>query len=137
MIIDLPRFVASERPAWTELERLVSRIEAEPNYRMTLQQLEHFHLLYERTAADLAKIITFSSEPETRRYLENLVARGYGELHETRERQRRIFPLKWFFQTLPQTFRRHIRAFWMSLAITLAGCAFGGLAIALDPEAKP
>ena len=104
---------------------------------MTLAELQHFHLLYERTAADLAKIITFSSEPETRRYLENLIARGYGELHETRERQRRIFPLKWFFQTLPQTFRRHIRAFWMSLAITLAGCAFGGFAIALDPAAKP
>ena len=29
-----------------------------------------FHQLYERTAADLAKIATFSSEPETRRYLE-------------------------------------------------------------------
>jgi hypothetical protein len=83
-------------------------------------------LLYERTAADLAKITTFSSEPETRRYLESLVARAYGEIHETRERNRRINPLKWFFETLPQTFRRHIRAFWMSVAITLAGCAFGG-----------
>jgi uncharacterized membrane protein SpoIIM required for sporulation len=137
MIIDLQRFVASERTAWTELERLLVRIEAEPNYRMTLEQLERFHLLYERTAADLAKITTFSSEPETRRYLENLVARAYGEIHETRERQRRIFPLKWFFQTLPQTFRRHVRAFWFSLGITLAGCAFGGFAIALDPESKP
>jgi uncharacterized membrane protein SpoIIM required for sporulation len=45
--------------------------------------------------------------------------------------------LKWFFQTLPQTFRRHIRAFWLSLAITIAGCAFGGFAIAFDPESKP
>lgn len=137
MIIDLQRFVSAERPHWVELERTLDKLEAEPNFRMTLEELQRFHLLYERTAADLAKIITFSSEPETRRYLENLVARGYGELHETRERQRRIFPLKWFFQTLPQTFRRHIRAFGMSLAITLAGCAFGGLAIALDPEAKP
>lgn len=137
MIIDLQRFVAAERPHWSELERALDKLEAEPDHRMALDELQRFHRLYERTAADLARIITFSSEPETRRYLENLVARGYGELHETRERRRRIFPLKWFFQTLPQTFRRHIRAFWMSLAITLAGSAFGGFALALDPAAKP
>ena len=137
MIIDLQRFVSSERSRWADLELILDKLEAEPNFRMTLEGLQRFHLLYERAAADLAKIITFSSEPAMRRYLENLVARGYGELHETRERQRRIFPFKWFFQTLPQTFRRHIRAFWMSLAITLAGCAFGGFAIAFDPGAKP
>ena len=137
MIIDLQRFVAVERPFWAELEAMLAKIEGEPDRRMALDQVQHFHLLYERTAADLAKITTFSSEPETRRYLENLVARAYGEIHETRERQRRIYPLQWFFQTLPETFRRHVRAFWMSLAITMAGCAFGGFAIALDPESKP
>ena len=137
MIIDLQRFIANERPYWTELERLLGRLETEPNERMSLSQSQLFHQLYERTAADLAKITTFSSEPETRRYLENLVARAYGEIHETREKQRRFFPLQWFFQTWPQTFRRHIRAFNLSLAITLAGCLFGGMAIAFDPDAKP
>src|SRR5882724_5444713 len=32
--------------------------------------------------------------------------------------------------------RRHSRAFHLALALTLAGCAFGGLAIRIDPEAK-
>jgi uncharacterized membrane protein SpoIIM required for sporulation len=137
MIIDVQRFVATEKPVWIELERALDRLEGDPGHRMNLEQVARFHHLYERTAADLAKIVTFSSEPETRRYLENLVARAYGEIHETRQRQRRIFPLKWFFHTLPQTFRRHVRAFWMSLAVTLVGCAFGGFAIALDPESKP
>lgn len=137
MIIDLQRFITGERSHWAGLEKILDRMEADPNHRMDLGQLEHFHYLYERTAADLAKITTFSAEPETRRYLENLVARAYGEIHETREKQRRLSPLEWFFQTLPQTFRRHVRAFWLSLAITLAGCAFGGFAIALDPESKP
>jgi uncharacterized membrane protein SpoIIM required for sporulation len=136
MIVDLQRFIANERPFWAELETMLGRLEAEADLRMTLEQLQLFHRLYERAAADLAKISTFSSEPETRRYLENLVARAYGEIHETREKQRRIFPLQWFFQTLPQTFRRHIRAFQLSLAITIAGCAFGGLAIAFDPDSK-
>ena len=137
MIIDLQRFVAAERPYWTELERLLEKLEADPNHQMSLEQVQHFHLLYERTAADLARINTFASEPQTRGYLENLVGRAYGEIHETRQRHARLQPFKWFLQTLPQTFRRHVRAFYFSLAITLAGCAFGGLAIGLDPESKP
>lgn len=137
MIIDLQRFVSAERPCWTELERQLERLEAAPDGKMTLEQVRRFHLLYERTAADLARITTFSSEPETRNYLESLVARAYGEIHETRERRGRLHPLQWFFQVLPQTFRRHIRAFYLSVAVTLAGCAFGGLALALDPAAKP
>lgn len=137
MIVDLQRFIANERPFWNELEKLLDHLEAEPDARMSLGQLQLFHQLYERTAAGLARITTFSAEPEIRRYLENLVARAYGEIHETREKQRRFFPLEWFFQTLPQTFRRHIRAFYFSLAVTIGGCAFGGLAIAFDPDARP
>jgi uncharacterized membrane protein SpoIIM required for sporulation len=136
MIIDLQRFVAGERHYWDEFEQILNKLEAEPDLRMPLDDLRRFHFLFERTAADLAKLMTFSSEPETRRYLENLVARGYGEIHETREHRRRVYPLKWFFRTLPRTFRRHIRAFYLSVAITIAGCAFGGFALALDPESK-
>jgi uncharacterized membrane protein SpoIIM required for sporulation len=136
VIIDLQRFVESERACWSELERTLDKLAAEPNYRMSLESLRRFHLLYERTSADLAKIITFSAEPETRRYLENLVARAYGEIHETRERRTRLQLLQWFFRTLPRTFRHHARAFYLSLAITLAGCSFGGLALLLDPASK-
>lgn len=137
MIIDMRKFLESERPAWTELENLLDKLEAEPNWRMDLAQLKHFHYLYERTSADLGKMVTFSSEPETRRHLEALVARAYGEIHESREKAHRLRPLHWFFVLFPQTFRRHIRAFWLSVAVTLAGCVFGGAALALDPDAKP
>jgi len=137
VIIDLQKFIANERPCWTELEKMIERLEADPDGGLPLEQAQRFHQLYERTAADLAKITTFASEPETRRFLENLVARAYGEIHETREKRRRFFPLQWFTRTWPQTFRKHIRAFYLSLAITVAGCLFGGAAIAFDPESKP
>ena len=137
MIIDLHKFLQAERPAWTELEKTLAKLEEEPNWRMDLAQLKHFHYLYERASADLGKIVTFASEPETRRYLEALVARAYGEIHESREKARRLRLFHWFFVLFPQTFRRHLRAFWLSLAVTLAGCLFGGIALALDPEAKP
>jgi uncharacterized membrane protein SpoIIM required for sporulation len=136
MILDLPRFVLIERPFWEELERCLDRIEAEPNGIMSIEELRRFHSLYERAAADLARISTFSADPETRRFLENLVARAYGEIHESRARHHRLRPLHWFFQTWPQTFRRHVRAFLLATAITVAGCVFGAGALAFDPEAK-
>lgn len=136
MIVDLDKFIAAERPCWMELESMLKMMEDEPGWRLKLDQVQRFQYLYDRTAAGLGKIVTFASEPETRHYLEALVARAYGEIHETRDKPQRIHPFFWFTNTFPQTFRRHIRAFWLSLAITLAGCAFGGLAIAFDPESK-
>ena len=136
MIIDLQRFVEAERPFWTELDTLLNRIEAGGQKALEFSQIRRFHYLYERTAAGLAKLRSFSSEPETRRFLEQLVARAYGEINETRDRQHRFSPWNWFFQTLPQTFRRRIRAFWLAIGVTLVGVLFGGLAVAFDPQAK-
>ncbi len=136
MIIDLQRFVEAERTYWTELEALLDKLEADPGCQLPLEQLKQFHYLYERASADLARIMTFASEPELRRYLESLVARAYGEIHETRDKPHRLAPAHWFFNTFPQTFRRHVRAFWLSAAITVVGATFGGLAISFDPEAK-
>jgi uncharacterized membrane protein SpoIIM required for sporulation len=136
MIIDLQKFVANERPFWTELERTLSRLESQTRAQMSLDAVRRFHYLYERTSADLGKLMTFSAEPETRRYLEHLVARAYGEIHETRGKPHRFAPLQWFFQTLPRAFRRHVQAFWTAVAISLAGAVFGGFAVALDADAK-
>jgi len=136
MIIDLRHFLTAERPCWTELEKRLDQIEADSCRPLTLEQIKRLHYLYERTAADLASLQTFATEPETRRYLENLVARAYGEIHETREKRRRFAPGSWLCRTFPQTFRRHVRAFWLAVAITLVGCAFGTLALIFDPEAK-
>jgi len=136
MIIDLQKFVSAERPYWAELESTLNRLENGSRRVQSLDEVRRFHYLYERTAAGLARVNTFAAEPDTRRYLESLVARAYGEVHETRDRQHRFSPWTWFFQTLPQTFRRHVRAFWLSVGITLLGAIFGGFAVAYDPEAK-
>jgi uncharacterized membrane protein SpoIIM required for sporulation len=136
MIIDLERFILNGHPRWSELEEILQRMESAPTIRLTLEEAQRFHELYELTAADLARMTTFSAEPETRRYLENLVGRAYGEIHDTRERQGRFSPLNWFVHTLPRTFRRHVRAFYLSVLVTLTGCVFGGFALDLDPEAK-
>lgn len=136
MIIDLPKFISEERPYWNELESVLDRLEKRPEYKLSFSSLQRFHYLYQRTSGDLAKIKTFASEPNTRAFLESLVARAFGEIHETRKRPHRFAPLQWFFTTFPQTFRRHIRAFWICLAAMLVGGAFGAFVLLVEPGAK-
>lgn len=136
MIIDLQKFIKEEKHYWKELESLLDVVENEPAHRMNLEQVKRFHYLYQRTSADLAKIMTFSSEPDIHHYLESLIARSYGNIHEIRKKAHRLSPFHWFFNTFPQTFRRHSRAFYLSLIITFCGFLFGGLAISFDPDAK-
>ena len=136
MIIDLQKFITEERPFWSELEGVLDRLAKRPELKMTLSQLERFHYLYQRASADLAKIKTFSAEPNTRTYLESMVARAFGEIHETRQKPHRLAPLHWFFTTFPQTFRRHIKAFWICVAAMLVGSLFGGFVLVADPDAK-
>jgi uncharacterized membrane protein SpoIIM required for sporulation len=136
MIIDLHRFIAAERPTWTELERLLDRLEADPHRQIPLEEVQRFHFLYQKVSADLGRVATFASEPELKRYLESLTARAYGEIHETRERGSRFRPMHWFVVEFPRVFRKQFGAFLVSFIITIVGMLFGGFAVALDEDAK-
>ena len=135
MIVDLARFVETERPHWVALEKSLDWLAAGPSRRLTIEEAQRFHELYQRTAADLARISGFAAEGELRRYLEWLVSRAYSEIHETRERKR-FRPWRLFTVEFPRAFRRHLRAFQLTVALTVLGVAFGGLAVEFDPEAK-
>jgi uncharacterized membrane protein SpoIIM required for sporulation len=135
VIIDLPHFVETERPHWRALEKTLERLEIAPDRTLSIDEVERFHSLYQRASADLARVATLLSEGELRGYLEGLVGRAYAEIHEARERKR-FRPWRWFTGEFPRTFRRHARAFQLAVALTLAGAAFGVLAVRIDPEAK-
>ena len=136
MIINLERFLSEGKKFWSELDALLDTIDRYPERKMTIDQTKHFHYLYRRTSSDLARVKTFASEPDICRYLESLTSRAYCEIHEAREKPHRISPLHWFFVTFPRTFRRHIRVFILSMAITLAGFTFGGAAVSFDADAR-
>src|SRR3977135_825954 len=124
MILDLDKFLAGERQYWKELETVLDRLENDPAASPTFEELQRFHYLYQRGMAGLAK-------PST------LAARGASRAEESPARSRsRFVPWRWFFQTFPQTFRRRIQVFWLSFAITMAGCAFGCLALSIDRDAR-
>jgi uncharacterized membrane protein SpoIIM required for sporulation len=135
MILDLTRFVETERPRWTALEKTLDWLDRDPARAMSVHDLERFHDLYQRASADLAKVAPLASEGELRNYLEWLVARAYAEIHEAREK-RKFRPWRWLTVEFPRAFRRHARAFQLAVALTVAGVFFGWLALAIDSEAK-
>ncbi len=136
MIVNLEKFVAQERAEWDRLEAMLDRLAKDPWHALTLEEARELERLYQRASADLARLATFSAEPEARRYLEGLVARGYSEVHGGRNETTRFRPWRWFAQTLPQTFRRRSAAAWVSFWLMMAGVVFGGFALAFDPDAK-
>lgn len=135
MIVDLARFVSSEQPHWTALEKSLDWFDRNPGAKPSLDELERFHELYRRASADLAKIAPLAAEAELRTYLEWLVSRAYAEIHEVRD-HRKFRPWRWFMVEFPRVFRHHARAFYLAIALTVAGSAFGALALRFDPEAK-
>jgi uncharacterized membrane protein SpoIIM required for sporulation len=134
VIVDIPRFVAAERPYWDELQALLDRTGAEPEHRFALAEIQRLHYLYERCSAGLARLDTFSTDPALRARLESLVSRAYTGIHETRVPRK----IRWkaLFAAFPRAFRRHLGAFRLSVSITLLGCAFGWFAIRMDPRSK-
>ena len=136
MIVNLEKFVAEERPRWERLDKLLRRLADDPWRKLSLTEARELEQLYQRVAADLARLSSYAAEPEARRYLENLVGRGHAEIHGARGQGARFRPGAWLLRTFPQTFRRQAHAFWFAVVLTAAGAVFGGAALALDPEAK-
>ena len=145
MIVNLDQFIAAERPKWERLDEMLRRIDTDPWRKLPLAEARELERLYQRASADLARLETFSAEPEMLKYLENIVARGYAEIHgggvSAGESARagdgtRWRAGEWFARTLPNVFRKRIRAFWLALALMLGGAIFGGFAVAFDSEAK-
>ena len=137
MIIDLAKFVAAEKGTWERLEKILTRRQADPWGPLTLEQARELDYLYRRTAADLARVSSLSAEPEIRRRLERLVARAHAEIHGVRGGNVvRFKPWHWITTVLPQTFRRQWRAAGFAIVVTLVGVVFGGVAVAVDPDAK-
>lgn len=137
MIIDLERFVAAREPDWKELDAFLHRAQESGLAGFSLEQAERFNLLYRRTSADLNRVQSYAGDPALGRYLESLVSRGFMQMYQVRRYERRRSLLGSLFFGFPAVVRAHARLLLLSVAVTLAGALFGGLAIALDPGAKP
>ena len=135
MILDLARFVENERPHWEELEKALTQMQNSALDLSDLSESKRVLSLFQRACSDLSRVGASNAEPELREYLETLVARGYAEIHSTRGQVHRFRPMHWLLHVFPQTFRKHIWAFHVSNAITIAGVLVGALLVLLDTDA--
>ncbi len=136
MILNVEKFAERERIYWDELEAMLNKLEKH-SVPLSVVQLKRLYYLYDRISGGLLKLSTFSGEQQLRSYLESLVSRSYCYIHTDKKRfSCRRFSYAKFTKAFPVVFRRNIVAFYISLAIAMGGALFGGLAIALDTQAK-
>jgi uncharacterized membrane protein SpoIIM required for sporulation len=143
MIINVKNFIQKESSIWSELENILNYISENPEKKLTISQILRLNYLYSKVSDDLVRISTLSSEEELKNYLQSLVARTYSVIYSNSGKQSYIsltnlllVTLKWFFITFPTAFRRNIKSFYISTAITAAGVIFGLMTVAFNQDAK-
>ena len=137
MILDIEKFIRQRRPEWDEFEQMITSLASKTETSLDLEKVRRYHYLYERIAADLSKLDAYAVEPQTKRYLESLVARGFGEMHGRARSMPFARLLTVLLSGFPIAVRRHIRMLALTLMIFGAGAIFGGAALAIDPSSKP
>lgn len=135
MILDVGRHLTKERAVWDELDSMLQRLQADPRCRLSLDEVQRFQYLYERSAASLVRVNSFAN-PQLHDFLASLVGRAYSQIHSV-QRTRSARKWSWSLAEPARTFRRHVPAFRLSLGITLLGCALGWLALRADANNKP
>ncbi|TVR47872.1 MAG: stage II sporulation protein M [Puniceicoccaceae bacterium] len=135
MILDLEAFTRRRQPEWQAFENLLLRLEA--GARLSVEEAERFHRLYEKAASDLARLRAQAAEPEALPYLESLVARGFSEMNSGSRRLPFLRGLTDLVFAFPATVRRHAGLLLWVCAIFFAGALFGAGVLFFDPAAKP
>jgi uncharacterized membrane protein SpoIIM required for sporulation len=137
MILNIEKFIRQRSPEWNEFEEMVRSLESGADASLDLKKARRYHYLYERTAADLSKLDAYAGEPQTKRYLESLIARGFGEMHGGQVRNLPFSGvLTFLLYGFPVTVRLHMRVLVLVFIIFGAGLIFGGAALAFDSSAK-
>ncbi len=138
MIVDLQRFIATERPFWNELEK-IARPAAKPSRMRGCRW------------SNCSCFITFTNAPpptwrRSRRFPPSRKPAGTWKIWSRAPMAKSMKPAKssgafsaWngFSRRCRRLFAGTCAHFISPSAITIAGCVFGGLAIAFDPDAKP
>lgn len=134
MIVDLKRFIEEERPYWHELEAGLAGLRK--GDRFDIAAVERLHYLYRRTSSDLMRMRTYAVENELQRYLEQLVAQVYAEMHGQRTRGRRFRPLYWLRVQVPRSVRARSGSGLFALVLMTLGMVLGAFLIQVQPSTK-
>ncbi len=136
MIIDITKFIKKEKKYWKKFENMLNMYSNNSAKDWDINELKEFHYLYEKVSSDLIKLSTFYAERELRKYLENLVSRGYSILYSKTKKRVKPQIKKFILNKFPTTFRKNFQTFLISCLVTVIGVIFGGVMSGLDKDAK-
>lgn len=132
---DLPSaaFRREREPSWTELERVLAKIDARGIKSLTAAELADFPQLYRTALSSLSLARAISLDKNLVQYLETLATRGYFRVYGP---PRRLWAVLGAFFAVG--FPRAVRAFRWHVALAGAflaiGAIVGWLAVVRDPE---
>src|SRR5688572_31431570 len=113
------RFLTDHKDNWQRLEDLLSMVSGASLSGLSKMEIREFGELYRRAASDLAIARAETRDPKLITYLNSLVIRAHGKIYRA-EGQGLSLIGQFFFEDLPQTFRRN----WRYMAI--AFCVYAG-----------
>lgn len=127
-------FLKRRTAGWSRLESLVTKAEGSFKSLSGLEVMEYVKL-YRQASADLAYLMTHSSNSDVVEHLNRLVGRAYSQLYRS--------PEKGFLQSIidglyvsAKTFRKHQRLFWVSFALLILGSLFSFTVMTVRPDLR-
>ncbi|WFB36765.1 stage II sporulation protein M [Kiritimatiellota bacterium B12222] len=136
MIVNLNNFILRRKPLWEEYDDMLLSLEQDGSRRLSLEEIQRLQTLHEHIAGDLVRVRTFASEPDTIDYLESLLTRGFGFIHESNKFKFQKSKCKQAFHAFPRTLRSHRHAFQLVVITFILGAILGGFLVAVAPDAK-
>ncbi len=126
------RFVESGTPRWERLIELLDAAARDGLRSFSAQQLDELTRLYRRATSDLAQARTRGYDPRLVAYLNDLVGRAAGLIYGGRRRRKLDLPA-FFFERVPQTFRRTLSYTLIAFALCAVPSVVAYQAAATDP----
>lgn len=137
MIINLDSFLEKEKVYWDKLSKMLDNLEMYPDRKLSYLEISELYYLYKRAISGLSKVRTFSMERDKIDNLNILVGRAYSYLHGSSVKNKINSPGNWFFADIPNSFKKHLNKFGLSILITCVGMIFGCGILIFDYESKP
>lgn len=131
---DINQFLQRRQPQWRRLEALLERVEATGLLALSPPEIREFGILYRRASSDLVSARSKTANAEVLEYLNDLVARAYGQVYRTRRHTAREIGT-FLVAGFPRLFRQCFAYFALATALSLAAAAFGYVAGRRDPSA--
>jgi uncharacterized membrane protein SpoIIM required for sporulation len=133
--MDARHFVEDRRRLWSQLERLLDRAQARGFGALAHQEARELATLYRQASSDLIEARSLVGSYEIEQYLNDLVARAYGQLYVRGRSSILVSVASFLWRGFPAAVRRHARYLAASAGIFFLGVLFAAVSMGLDPDA--